>query len=131
MPQTLRASSETAKPQRAKFNLSKGGTLHHILPFERFLREIWPADRTKNYMRLTGAKQSTAKQRVRGKFAPDYSEIVAILRSDYGLDWIEHALGEHRPAWFSDFKRAKNIGETRKLQAQLQRRIAQLEMEIE
>jgi hypothetical protein len=82
-------------------------------------------------MRVTGAKPSTAKLRVRGKRLPDYPEIVAILRSAHGYEWIKHALGEERPEWFTAFERAKSIGETRKLQAQVQRRIAQLEMQIE
>lgn len=131
MPQTVRAADDTANSARAKICPPKGNSLHHILPFERFLREIWQTDRMKNYMRLTGAKPSTAKQRVRGKFAPDYSEIVMILRSQHGWEWIKHALGDDRPEWFASVERAKNISETRKAHATLSRRIAQLEMQVE
>jgi hypothetical protein len=130
MQTNVAVTRETTNPERAKNCPSGRNNLHHILPFERFLREIWPADRTKNYMRLTGAKQSTAKQRVRGKFAPDYAEIAAIIRSEHGYEFIKHILGDVRPEWFTAIERAKNIGETRKLHAQLQRRLAQLEMDV-
>lgn len=131
MAQTLRATVANDKTVRARSYPSAGTKVRKILPFELFLREIWPEDRTKNYMRVTGAKPSTAKLRVRGKRLPDYTEVVAILRSKHGYEWIKHALAGDRPEWFTAFERAKTIGETRKMQAELQRRLAQLEMQIE
>ena len=105
--------------------------MHQILPFELFLREIWPQDRTKNYMRLTGAAQRTAKRRLSGKHPPDYAEIAAILRSEYGFHLLQHIMGDARPKWFSGIERARSIGELRRRVAEQQRQLAQFEMAIE
>lgn len=131
MRQTVAVAQEIAKTERAQKCTPKRTHVRQILPFESFLREIWPEDRTKNYMRLTGAKVRTAKYRVAGKRPPDYAEIVAILRSEHGFRFLKHALGDARPQWFSGVERAKNIGDMRRRLAQQQRELAQLEMEID
>lgn len=130
MPQALRATADFSKTERAKVGTPKCQSVYQILPFELFLREIWPQDRTKNYMRLTGARARTAKRRLAGS-NPDYDEIVAILRSDYGIQFVEHVMGDARPSWFASVKRARNLGDLRKQHADLQRRIAQMEMGAE
>lgn len=108
--------------------------MHQILPFELFLRAVWPPDRSKNraklYARITGAKLRTAKYRFSGKRDPDYMEIVAILRSEYGFDFLKHVMGDAAPSWWATVSRARNIGDMRRQQADLHRRIAQLEMQV-
>jgi hypothetical protein len=131
MSQSLSLACEKPKLARTKSCPPKGNNVHRLLPFELFLREIWLDDRTKNYMRVTGAKASTAKHRISGKHPPDYAEIAAILRSEHGFKLLKHIMGDARPQWFSGFERAKNIGDLRRRLAAEQRRLAQLEMEIE
>ena len=109
----------------------KGTNVHVFLPFELFLRQIWHQDRTKNYMRLTGAKSSTAKHRVSGRRDPDYAEIIAIVRSDFGLDWLRHAMGDANPKWWRNVRKAQGIGQMRRELAEHGRRLAQIEMEID
>lgn len=130
MSRSVCAARETAKPRPVKSGPPKGHRVYQILPFELFLRELWPQDRTKNYMRLTGAPQRTAKRRLAGKH-PDYSEVVAILRSEYGFQFLKHLMGDARPHWFSGIERAKHLGDLRRQVAQQQRELAQLEMQIE
>ena len=131
MGQNLSRFCESPKSTRPKSYPSKGNDVRHVLPFELFLREIWPQDRTKNYMRITGTKVSTAKHRVSGKFPPDYAEIAAILRSEHGFQLLKHIMGDARPQWFSGVERARNIGAMRRQLAEQQRKLAQFEMEIE
>ena len=82
-------------------------------------------------MRLTGAKMRTAKHRIAGNRPPDYQELIAILRSEHGFAFLQFIMGGHCPAWWSGVSRAKNLGDMRRQIAQQQRRLAQLEMEIE
>lgn len=132
MPQTVRLTGEIANSPRVKSGPSRGHKVHQILPFELLLREIWPQDRTKNYMRATGAAEKTAKRRVGGKHPPKgYEEIVALLRSEQGFRFLKRMMGDARPQWFAAVERAKHLGDIRRQQAMLQRRLAQLEMEIE
>lgn len=131
MGELLRAPALVAKTRREKSCPPKRNDVHHILPFELFLREIWPEDRTKNYMRLTGAKLKTAKNRVGGKFPPDYVEVVALLRSEHGFQFLKHIMGDARPRWFSGIERAKNLGDLRRRVAEQARQLAQMEMQIE
>lgn len=131
MGQTLPAVSKPRELQRAKRCTPKGNNLRHILPFELFLREIWPEDRTKNYMRLTGAKLRTAKHRVSGDHPPPgYEEIAAILRSEHGFKFLKHIMGDARPEWFSGIERARDIGVLRRSIAEQQRKLAQFEMGV-
>jgi hypothetical protein len=122
---------ELAKTPGVRTGTPKRQNVHFILPFEQFLRTIWPADRTKNYMRLTGAKMRTAKRRLAGDGSPDYAELVAVLRSEHGFALLQHVMGDHRPQWWSGVSRAKHLGDLRKQVAEQQRKIAQLEMSIE
>lgn len=110
---------------------STGTNVHLILPFELFLRTIWPSDRAKNYMRLTGAKPSTAKHRVSGKRDPDYPEIVVVLRSEHGFEFLQHIMGDSNPKWWRGVQKARGLGDMRRQLAEQQRRISQLEMAID
>lgn len=130
MGQTISAVVEPREYRRAKPCTPKGKKLRHILPFELFLREIWPEDRTKNYMRLTGAKLRTAKHRVSGEHPPCYEEIAAILRSEHGFKFLKHIMGDARPEWFSGIERARDIGALRRSLAEQQRKLTQFEMGI-
>lgn len=132
MAQSLPVQREFAKPAGVQKCPSTGPKIRKILPFELFLRELWPEERNKakSYMRLTGATASTAKHRLKGRRKPSYEEIVEILRSEAGYEFLKFALGNVRPEWFTAFERAKNIGEMRRQQQVLSRRLAQVEMGI-
>lgn len=133
MPEALRVDVEASNKRQSRSCPPKGTSVHVILPFELFLRAIWPSDqhRRKKYMRLTGAKESTAKHRVSGKRNPSYEEIVAILRGDFGGDWIEHAMGDANPTWYRTMRRARNIGALRRQVAEQNKRLQQLELDVE
>ena len=131
MLERVRAEPDFVKSRPAKCCPPKGNKLRQLLPFELFLRELWPEDRTKNYMRLTGAKVRTAKHRIEGKHPPDYAEIAAILRSEHGFKFLQHIMGDARPSWFASVSKAKDIGALRRQLAEQQRRLTQMEMGLE
>lgn len=110
---------------------SKSPNVHQFLPFELFLRTIWPHDRAKNYMRLTGTGARTAKYRLSGKRLPDYAEVVAIIRSEHGFEFIQHVMGAAAPKWWKSVRKARGLGDMRRQLADQQRRIAQLEMQLD
>lgn len=126
-----RKVARTANKRGLQTCPSKGTNVHFILPFELFLRTIWPTDRAKKYMRLTGAKPSTTKHRVSGRRNPDYEEIIAIVRSEHGFEFIEHIMGDANPKWWRGVRKARGLGDMRRQLAEQQRRIAQLEMAID
>lgn len=125
------ARAEKAKAPGAKRCTSKCNTLHQILPFELFLRAVWPVDRTKNYMRLTGKSERAAKYQIAGDSQPSYTDIVAVLRSEHGFDFLQHVMGDARPKWWRGVQKARGLGDMRRQLAEQQRRIAQLEMQID
>jgi hypothetical protein len=125
------AAVRKAKNTGAQKWTPKSTNVHKILPFELFLRTIWPVDRTKNYMRLTGAKLHTAKHRVAGNRDPDYAEVVAVLRSEHGFEFLQHVIGDATPKWWRGVQKARGLGDMRRQLAEQQRRIAQLEMAID
>lgn len=131
MGESLRAAIDFVKSTPVKSDPSKGQKVRKLLPFELFLRELWPEDRIKNYMRLTGAGFETAKRRTAGKHPPDYEEIAAILRSEHGFKFLRHIMGDARPAWFASVTKAKDIGALRRQVAEQQRRLTQMEMGLE
>lgn len=131
MLERVRAEPDFVKSRPGKSVTSKCHDVRQILPFELFLRELWPQDRIKNYMRLTGAGLRTAKRRTAGKHPPDYAEIAAILRSEHGFKFLQHIMGDARPSWFASVTKAKDIGALRRQVAEQQRRLTQMEMGLE
>ena len=82
-------------------------------------------------MRLTGVSTRTADYRVAGDRKPDYEEIVLVLRSEYGFDFLEHVMGDASPKWWKGVRKARGLGDLRRQLAEQQRRIAQLEMALD
>jgi len=122
---------EKAKTGGARSCTSKCNKLHQILPFELFLRAVWPSDQTKNYMRLTGKSERAAKYQIAGRTHPSYTDVVAVLRSEHGFDFLEHAMGDVSPKWWKAVRKARGLGDMRRQLADQQRRIAQLEMALD
>lgn len=124
------ASVRKAKTPRAQLCPSKGTGVHQILPFELFLQAIWPTDRIKNIQRVTRKSVRAIKYQLAGR-PPGYEDIVAILRSDHGFELLEHVMGDHRPPWWRNVRKARGLGDMRRQLADQQRRIAQLEMAMD
>ena len=126
--------AKSANSRGVKSGPSKGQKwpekVHRILPFELFLRQIWPQDRTKKYMHLTACAERTAKRRLSGA-DPDYAEVVAMLRSEHGFEFLEHVMGDASPKWWKGVRKARGLGDMRRQLAEQQRRIAQLEMALD
>ncbi|MEI9804145.1 MAG: hypothetical protein WDN48_06315 [Pseudolabrys sp.] len=130
MAEASAAARKSAKSPSAKLCTSKGKVLHQILPFELFLRTIWPHDRAKNYCRVTGKSLRTAKYKLAGG-VPDFEDAVAILRSEHGFDFLQHVMGEAKPKWWRGVIKARSLGDMRRQLSEQQRRIAQLELAID
>lgn len=124
------ARQRKSNSQGARACPSKGTDVHQILPFELFLRTIWPHDHAKNYMRLTGAKLRTAKYRLAGR-DPDFAEVIAILRSEHGYQFLQHVMGDAHPKWWRGIQHARSLGALRREVAEHNKRIAQLELAID
>jgi hypothetical protein len=110
---------------------SKGTPVHHILPFERWARQVWRQDRAKSLSAIIRRSLRTCKYRIKGTRKPDYDDIAALLRSEYGFSFLEHLMGEASPAWWRGIAKAQSLAATRKQLAEAQRRIAQIELEFD
>lgn len=55
--------------------------------------------------------------------------LAALLRSDDGLVFLEELMGDARPTWWRDVKRASQLAQIRKRQEQARKLIEQLERE--
>jgi hypothetical protein len=124
------ADRRKAKIPRAQPCPSKGTGVHQILPFELFLRAVWPSDRIKNIQKVTNRSERAIKYQLAGR-APGYEDIVKFLRSDYGFEFLEHVMGDAKPNWWSAVQKARGLGDMRRQLNEQQRRIAQLEMAVD
>lgn len=129
-------TASVARPKKsnspgAKSCTSKCNTLHHILPFELFLRAVWPSDTAKQASRVTGKSLRAIKYQLAGESHPSYADIVAIIRSEHGFAFLQHVIGEANPRWWRSVQRARSLGALRKEIAEHNKRIAQLELAIE
>lgn len=120
-----------SNPARAKACTSKGNPLHHILPFELFLRAVWPTDTVKKVGRITGKSERSIKYQLAGELPPSFTDAVAILRSEHGFEFLQHIIGDAKPKWWRGVQKARGLGDMRRQLAEQQRRIAQLEMAID
>lgn len=121
------ARAEKANQPRAKNCTPKCNTLHPILPFEQFLRAVWPVDTAKKASRITGKSLRMVKYQLAGS-DPKYRDIVAIIRSEYGYAFLQHVMGNADPAWWRGVQKAKSIGAIRRDVAEQNKRLAQLEL---
>jgi len=110
---------------------SKGNNLHPVLPFELFLRAVWPTDTAKQASRITGRSLRAVKYQLAGQAHPRYEDIVAMLRSEHGFEFLQHVMGEARPKWWRGVQKARGLGDMRRQLQDQQRRIAQLEMALD
>lgn len=115
----------------AKSCTPKCNSLHQLLPFELFLRAVWPTDTAKQFGRVSGKSLRAIKYQLAGESHPSYADIVAIIRSEHGFAFLQHVIGEANPKWWRSVQRARSLGALRKQVAEQSRRIAQLELAID
>jgi hypothetical protein len=125
------AAVRKAKQAGARPCTSKCNPLHQILPFELFLRAVWPTDSVKRIARVTGKSDRTIKYQLAGELPPSFTDAVAILRSEHGFEFLQHVMGDTKPKWWRGVQKARGLGDMRRQLAEQQRRIAQLEMAID
>lgn len=114
----------------AKGCTQKGKVLHPILPFERWARSVWPIKPVANLRAVIQRSPRTCKYRLKG-LDPDFADVIALLRSEFGFSFLEYLMADAEPAWWRGFRRASGLAAMRKKLAEAQRRIAQLELELE
>lgn len=130
MAESSAALRKSAKGPGARSCTPKCTSVHSILPFELFLRAVWPVDTVKQVGRVTGKSLRAIKYQLAGR-DPAYHDIVAIIRSEHGYDFLQHVMGEANPKWWRTVQHARGIGALRKQVAEQSRRIAQLELAID
>lgn len=130
MPAVESIRAANANSGRAKPCPPKGNNLHQILPFELFLRRIWPHDTPKLASKFTGKSIRQIKYQLAGQ-SPSFTDAVAFLRSEHGFEFLQHVMGDAQPRWWREVNKARSLGAMRRQLEDQRRRIAQLELAVD
>jgi hypothetical protein len=130
MRESSPAKARKANSQGARSCTKSGTSVHHILPLALWARSVWPLKPVANLRALTGRSIRTTKYQLGGR-DPSYADVVALLRSEHGFSFLQHLMGDATPAWWRGLSRVRSLASLRKQIAEQQRRLAQLELELD
>jgi len=137
MTESSAARARKANLPGAKACTPKGKPLHSapvhkLLPLEQWARQVWPTGGApKNLARLINRSLRTAKYRLTATYPLDLDDVVRILRSDHGYSFLQFVMGDASPAWWRGLGKARGLAAMRRQMAELQRRLAQAELDFD
>jgi hypothetical protein len=131
MAKVRKANLPGAKACTKKGRPLHSAAVHKLLPLERWARQVWPIGAPKNLAFLIGRSLRTSKYRLAGAYPLDLDDIVRILRSEHGYSFLQYMMADASPAWWRALGRARGLAAMRKQMAELQRRLAQAEMDFD
>lgn len=92
---------------------------------------MWPYKTPQNVKAVTGRSLRTVKYQLAGASDLKLSDAVALLRSEHGFSLLAYLMAGAEPFWWRGIIKARNLASTRKALADAQRRLAQMEMDLE
>ncbi len=130
MRESLRRAPRKANRPGAQSCTRKGTSVHYILPLERWARAVWPQKPVDNLKAITGRSVRTIKYQLRGR-PLSRDDIVALLRSEHGFSFLQYLMAGADPLWWKGIVRVRSVATLRRQIAEQQKRLAQLEFEID
>lgn len=86
-------------------------------------RSLWPTKTASQLVANAGVSERAAKYWLSQKRGFSADALANLLRSDYGLEFLEAIIGDAKPVWWKQFRRQVRAGnlkrELRELQQQL------------
>lgn len=97
----------------------------------RVARSLWPTKTALELARHTEASERLCRYWLANRYSLSADDLAALLRTDHGLSVLEAVMGDARPKWWRRFKRASSLAALRQEQAEHQKKIEQLELELD
>lgn len=82
----------------------------------RVAHSLWPAKPDRALSHKTGRSDRLCRYWLEEKYNLSANDLVALLRTDEGLQILNGIMGEAKPVWWRDFKRAVKRAELRRQQ---------------
>lgn len=93
----------------------------------RVARSLWPSKTDVSLSVVTGTSDRMCRYWLSNKYNISADDVAALLRGEDGFKFLEAIMGESRPLWWRDFKRATRRSELRRKQAELAKAIEENE----
>lgn len=93
----------------------------------RVAQSLWPLKTDMALSHRTGSSDRMCRYWLENRYSLSADHLVALLRSDEGLQILEGVMGNARPMWWRGFKRGVRRAELRRQQKALQEAIEENE----
>lgn len=110
---------------------TSGTSVPLIVRVMRKVRELCPVKTSAELQARLDVSDRWAKKLLSERAKLSGEQLVALLRSDEGLEILEAALGENPPAWWRRYKRVQSIAALRRAQAEQQKTLERLEQSVD
>lgn len=105
------------------------GAIEQSCGFGKIFRAIWPIKTAAQLADNARISIRKAEYILAGEKSLRGGDLIALLRGDHGLHVLNAVMGDHRPRWWRDIKRASDLAELRRRQEEQRRLIERLERE--
>jgi hypothetical protein len=96
----------------------------------RAAQAIWPRKTAAELSVITGSGVRACEYWLSRKTEMSADALVALLRSESGLEILEAVIGDARPSWWKAFARTIELSRLRKAQDDTRRRLERLELDL-
>lgn len=87
----------------------------------RAARAVWPSKTDMALMAKTKRSDRTCRYWLENKYSLGADDLVLLLRTDEGIQFLESIMGDAKPLWWRDFKRSVKRAELRRQQRLIQK----------
>ena len=87
----------------------------------RAARAVWPSKTDMALMAKTKRSDRTCRYWLENKYSLGADDLVLLLRTDEGLQFLEAVMGDAKPIWWAGFKRSVKRAELRRQQKAIQK----------
>ena len=87
----------------------------------RAARAVWPSKTDMALMAKTKRSDRTCRYWLENKYSLGADDLVLLLRTDEGIQFLEAIMGDAKPIWWRDFKRSVKRAELRRQQKLIQK----------
>lgn len=96
----------------------------------RVARALWPLKTDMALAAKTGASERMCRYWLAQRYDLSVDDLVALLRGEEGLQFLQAMMAGARPTWWRRFKRTARLSALRAAQEKQRREIEQLELEF-
>lgn len=127
-PYSTAAAKPNSGPESPCLNQGKGFPANSIVM--RVAQRLWPLKTDMALAEKTGTSDRMCRYWLQQRYSLSAGDLVSLLRSEEGLQFLRAIMAGARPVWWRRFERSTRLSALRAAQEQQRREIEQLEMEF-